>query len=673
MKKHILSAASALIAFGSFAQLPVSTTPENKNTLLEEFTGIYCQFCPDGHKRANDLAAANPGDVFLINIHTGGYANPQAGDPDFRTPFGTAIAGQSGLTGYPAGTINRHLFNGLSQGTGTAMSRGNWATAAGQIMSEASYVNVALEADIDVATRVMTIDLQAYFTANGASSVNINVAITQDNIEGPQTGASTWYPSQILPNGNYVHNHMLRHLVTGQWGEVVSTTTMGTTVTKQYTWNIPTDITGVPVEIGDLNVVAFIVEGQQEVITANDGPISFTVPPGTTLVDLTSSDALDVPSSLCASSITPKITVTNNETASCSGYVVSYSLNGGTPVSQTITTALAGGASATHTFPSVSLGGGVHNISYTVALPQGSNDIEIVTGNNNSSSVTFSTIEAAPIGTSFSEDFESYADGTEAWDNTAMNPNSDYFVISQTMFSGINNPLGGYAASTKSFRHRLFNFTAGQTNEIVTYKVDFSQLTFGRLTFDYACAGLTSSFTDKLEVFASSDCGTTWTSVWSKSGSDIATGPANSQNTFYPTATQWATANADVSAFGQVGEVIFKFVVTGSGNGNCLYLDNINTSGSPLSVEGIEQFESFKLFPNPAVDNTTLEITADQAGPLAVRIYDMTGRSIQQFNQTVSVGTNMINLNTQKLSNGVYFVEVSSANKTTTERLVIQK
>jgi hypothetical protein len=92
------------------------------------------------------------------------------------------------------------------------------------------------------------------------------------------------------------------------------------------------------------------------------------------------------------------------------------------------------------------------------------------------------------------------------------------------------------------------------------------------------------------------------------------------------------------------------------------------------SVNSIENsISDVKLYPNPAVDNTTLEITADQAGPLAVRIYDMTGRSIQQFNQTVSVGTNMINLNTQKLSNGVYFVEVSSANKTTTERLVIQK
>ena len=66
----------------------VSTSPENKNVVLEDFTGIYCPNCPDGHLKAQDIYDANPGDVVLINIHTGSYANPNSGDPDFRTQFG---------------------------------------------------------------------------------------------------------------------------------------------------------------------------------------------------------------------------------------------------------------------------------------------------------------------------------------------------------------------------------------------------------------------------------------------------------------------------------------------------------------------------------------------------------------------------------------------------------
>ncbi len=654
------------------AQLPVSTTPSNKNVVLEEFTGIYCVYCPDGHLRAEQLRSANPNDVFLINVHTGSYAAPGAGDPDFRTPFGSAIAGQSGLTGYPAGTINRHLFPGMQQGSGTAMSRGDWTTAGGQILTQSSYVNVALEADIDVATRVMTVDLEAYFTANGASAVNINVAVTQNNIEGPQTGGATYNPGQILPNGNYNHGHMLRHLITGQWGDVVTTTTSGTTVTKQYTWTIPTNINGIPVEIGDLQVIGFIVEGQQEIITGAEGPVSFTVPAGTVLVDLETANQTSAPSDLCVSSITPKVYVTNNETNACSGYEISYSIDGGAPVSQTITTPLAGGASVSHTFPAASISGGSHSISYDVS-PTSSTEMEIVTGNNASDSPTFLTIDNSSIGTSYTEDFEDNADFDEVWENTAMYANPDFFVISQTSFSGIPNALGAYATSAKSFRHRLYNMNAGQQNEIITYKIDFSSVTNGQVTFDYAVAGLTSTFTDKLEVFGSTDCGTTWSSLFAKSGSDLATGPADNQNTFYPSPTQWASESVSLSQYEGTSEVMIKFVVTGSGNGNCMYLDNISASGWAVSVEELFSENNISIYPNPAVNTAALELTVEDVQNVDIRIYDMTGRTIQLFNKTLTTGSNVISLDTKDFTNGMYFIEVSSDSKTSTRKLVIQK
>ncbi len=135
MKKLLFLTVILFFVASLTAQTIVSTTTENKNVILEEFTGIYCGFCPDGHAIAQAIMDAHPEDVFLINIHTGGYAIPTGDDPDFRTPFGTAIASQSGLTGYPAGTVNRHLFAGLSQGSGTAMSRGNWSNASNQILA----------------------------------------------------------------------------------------------------------------------------------------------------------------------------------------------------------------------------------------------------------------------------------------------------------------------------------------------------------------------------------------------------------------------------------------------------------------------------------------------------------------------------------------------------------
>ena len=200
---------------------------KTKNVVLEEFTGIYCTFCPDGHLKAQQLHDANPGDVVLINIHTGSYANPNPGDPDFKTPFGSAIAGQSNVGGYPAGTVNRHQFT-MSQNGGTAMSRGDWQAAGGQILTQPSCVNVAAEATLNISTRELIVDVEAYYTANSTSTTNkINVVLLQNNVEGPQTGGASYNPGAMLPNGNYNHQHMLRHMLTGQWGDDIPATTTG--------------------------------------------------------------------------------------------------------------------------------------------------------------------------------------------------------------------------------------------------------------------------------------------------------------------------------------------------------------------------------------------------------------------------------------------------------------
>ena len=109
--KKILLSLLTVSCFLLNAQTLVSTTPENKNIILEQFTGIYSVYDPDGHAIAQSLHDANPNDVFLIYIHTSGYANPFGGDPDFRVdPEGTNIANQSGLSELPGGTVNRHQF-----------------------------------------------------------------------------------------------------------------------------------------------------------------------------------------------------------------------------------------------------------------------------------------------------------------------------------------------------------------------------------------------------------------------------------------------------------------------------------------------------------------------------------------------------------------------------------
>lgn len=320
-KKLPLILLFTFFAFATYGQTIVSTTPENKNVVLEEFTGIYCVYCPDGHAIAKSIQDANPGRVSLINIHTGGYANPTGSDPDFRTPFGSAIAGQSGLTGYPSGTVNRHVFPGKGMSGGsTAMGRGNWAAAANEILSTPSNVNVGIEATIDIPTRVVTVHVEAYYTSDSPENTNLlNIALLQNNTKGPQTGGGA--------GNNYNHMHRLVHLITGQWGEVINNTTSGSFVDRTFTYTIPADYNGIPAVLENMELVAFISETQQEIPTGKTVRPFFT---GVATANDASIISINPINPRCAESVAPVVKIKNNGQNSLTSLAITCDINGST-------------------------------------------------------------------------------------------------------------------------------------------------------------------------------------------------------------------------------------------------------------------------------------------------------------------------------------------------------
>ncbi|MFT6982817.1 MAG: hypothetical protein ACJAUD_001587, partial [Crocinitomicaceae bacterium] len=61
MKKTITLFAMGALSIGSYAQTLVSTTPSNRNVIIEEFTGTNCPACPNGHTTLSGILTANPG------------------------------------------------------------------------------------------------------------------------------------------------------------------------------------------------------------------------------------------------------------------------------------------------------------------------------------------------------------------------------------------------------------------------------------------------------------------------------------------------------------------------------------------------------------------------------------------------------------------------------------
>ena len=193
MKKISLFLALTIITCNINAQSFVSTNPENRNVILEEFTGINCPACPGGHNQSQNLYNNNLGDVFVINIHTGSLAQPGPGEPDYTIdPLGSdlcwATVPGAGTIGFPAGTVNRHEYTFTSapspqQGTGTfAYSQSDWPVLVSQVLSEPSPVNVGIQANAD-ANNNLIVDIEIYYT--GSQNVNSNflhVAVIQNDI-----------------------------------------------------------------------------------------------------------------------------------------------------------------------------------------------------------------------------------------------------------------------------------------------------------------------------------------------------------------------------------------------------------------------------------------------------------------------------------------------------------
>jgi len=235
------------------AQKLVSTEVETKNVILEEFTGINCTFCPDGHRIADAMVAEDPDNVVVVNIHAGSFSVPGAGQPDLRTEFGEALATEIGISGYPSATVNRTPFNDVLD-----INRGMWSLAGDAIKPQITPVNLGVESIFDESTRELKVTVELYYTDNSPVDTNyIQVAFLESGFIGYQIDGGVGI-------SNYEHNKILRHLITGQWGDVVTETTTESFVEREFTWIVPADY-----DIKDCDIVAYVTESRREVYTGH--------------------------------------------------------------------------------------------------------------------------------------------------------------------------------------------------------------------------------------------------------------------------------------------------------------------------------------------------------------------------------------------------------------------
>ena len=139
---------------------------------------------------------------------------------------------------------------------------------------------------------------------------------------------------------------------------------------------------------------------------------------------------------------------------------------------------------------------------------------------------------------------------------------------------------GGFGLSSRCMTYPNYSVDAlGARDEFWSGNLDLSNIASPVLTFDVAYQPYsTTSYVDSLQVLISTNCGTTFTPVYTKWGSTLSTVTGTNTSSFAPTSTQWRTETINLTNY--IGQsIILSFRNIGR-YGNNLYIDNIQVNGS---------------------------------------------------------------------------------------------
>lgn len=213
-----------------------TTTVQERNVLIEDFTGHRCKNCPKASKKIQELVDAFGADRIIgLAIHAGPgtFTGVTADYPtDFTTVEGKQIQNFFGTNNLPSGMVNRENWTptGNLHWLG---SPNNWPTLSAEAMD--STLRIALDVDATLSGNTLNINTSAYPQTSILHDLKIVALIKESNIVSPQ----------LMPDdtrdSDYVHMNVLRGFATDHWGDDFGTSPMITsdtlTASQTYSWN----------------------------------------------------------------------------------------------------------------------------------------------------------------------------------------------------------------------------------------------------------------------------------------------------------------------------------------------------------------------------------------------------------------------------------------------------
>jgi hypothetical protein len=205
------------LAMAVLAAMTGSTEAQIQNVLLEQHTGAWCGWCPDGTVKMTEIVDLAGGQVIGVKIHTGDA---------MEIAEGGTIAGTLGLSGIPAASVDRRSFGGE-----VFLNRGDWGTACESEMRRKAKGEVDCFYTLDSGTRTVKIRVVANIVESMNFPVRFNAFIVEDDVTGTGSGYDQHnyysgrpgaeghpYYSQPATLVGYHHMKVVRKMLGGAWG-----------------------------------------------------------------------------------------------------------------------------------------------------------------------------------------------------------------------------------------------------------------------------------------------------------------------------------------------------------------------------------------------------------------------------------------------------------------------
>ncbi len=345
--------------------------------------------------------------------------------------------------------------------------------------------------------------------------------------------------------------------------------------------------------------------------------------------------------------------ITNLGQQDQSNFDVMYQLNNDTPVIESFSGTLNSGNNAIFTFttPLTITGNGLSTLKVSTVI---AGDEQAINDETQLDFITQSTSAALD----FVEDFEVNGVFPSSW--ILDNPDNARTWVERTGIIGSDgNPTTAAYVDNAGYNSR------GELDSFTTEYYDLNFNGTATLSFDLAKAQWSASYNDQLTVQLSTDCGATFTDIYSKDGLNLATVRYTSTTWTPVNANQWREESIDLTPY-LGNHVQLRFVLLNDYS-NSTFIDNIALNQT-LSTDDSILNDSITMFPNPAKGFVNLKVSNNDVLGANIQILNSLG---QQVGATI-LSTETTRINTSNYSTGLYFVTISNGNLSATKKLIIQ-